>query len=193
MRTVVCIIGLTLFNCATRAQIATSLSPEVREYVKVDAPVVALVHARLVDGTGSPARDRQTILLRDGKIVSVGRDGDASVPGDAKVLDVTGRTIIPGLIDMHGHMFYTAGNVFSKDGKLAAGGITLNEMVYSYPRLYLAAGVTAVRTTGSIEPYTDLNLKYWIDHGMIPGPKMDVTSPYLEGPGTMFPQIHDLT
>ncbi|PYX12289.1 MAG: amidohydrolase [Acidobacteria bacterium] len=193
MRTVVCIIGLTLFNCATRAQIATSLAPEVREYVKVDAPVVALVHARLIDGTGSAARDQQTVVIREGKILFVGRDGDPPLPRDARVLDMNGRTVIPGLIDMHGHMFYTAGNVFTKDGKLAAGGITLNEMVYSYPRLYLASGVTAVRTTGSIEPYTDLNLKKWIDEGMIPGPKMDVTSPYLEGPGTMFPQIHELT
>src|SRR2546425_5904649 len=110
MRTVVCIIiGLTLFNCATRAQIATSLAPEVREYVKVDAPVVALVHARLVDGTGSPARDQQTVVIREGKVLAVGRDGDAPLPPDAAVLNMTGRTIIPGLIDMHGHMFYTAG------------------------------------------------------------------------------------
>ena len=138
--------------------------------------MVALVHARLIDGTGSAARDQQTVVIREGKILFVGRDGDPPLPRDARVLDMNGRTVIPGLIDMHGHMFYTAGNVFTKDGKLAPGGITLNEMVYSYPRLYLAAGVTAVRTTGSIEPYTDLNLKKWIDQGMIPGPKMDVSA-----------------
>ena len=175
-----------------RAQTATSLSPEVREYVKVDAPTVALAHVRLIDGTGSPARDDQTILIRDDKIQSIS-DSKTSLPSDAKLIDLHGRSVIPGLIDMHGHMFYTAGNVFTKEGKLAAGGITLNEMLYSYPRLYLAAGVTSVRTTGSIEPYTDLNLKKWIDSGIVPGPKMDVTSPYLEGAGTMFPQMHELT
>src|SRR5207245_11172346 len=147
MRTVVCIIGLTLFNCATRAPLATALAPEVREYVKVDAPVVALVHARLIDGTGSAARDQQTVVIREGKILFVGRDGDPPLPRDARVLDMNGRTVIPGLIDMHGHRFYTAGNVFTKDGKLPAGGITLNERVYNYPRLYLPPGVTDVHTT----------------------------------------------
>jgi len=166
------------------------LSPDVREYVKFDSPVIAITHARVIDGTGAPARIDQTIIIRNGKIESLGA---ATIPADAKVIDATGRTIVPGLIDMHGHMFYTAGNVYHPDGSLAMGGITLNEMFYTYPRLYLAAGVTSVRTTGSIEPYTDLNLKKWIDRGMVPGPKMDVTSPYMEGEGTMFPQMHEFT
>jgi imidazolonepropionase-like amidohydrolase len=144
----------------------------------------------VIDGTGAAARDDQTILIREGKIDSV---GTVSIPSDAKVIDGTGRSVIPGLVDMHGHMFYTAGNVYHKDGSLAMGGITLNELFYTYPRLYLAAGVTSVRTTGSIEPYTDLNLKRWIDRGLVPGPKMDVTSPYMEGEGTMFPQMHEIT
>jgi imidazolonepropionase-like amidohydrolase len=166
------------------------LSPDVREYVKFEAPVIAITHARVIDGTGAAARNDQTILIRDGKIESVGAP---SIPHDAKVIDVIGHSVIPGLIDMHGHMFYTAGNVYRKDGSLVMGGITLNEMFYTYPRLYLAAGVTSVRTTGSIEPYTDLNLKKWIDRGIVPGPKMDVTSPYMEGEGTMFPQMHEIT
>ncbi|MBV8053590.1 MAG: amidohydrolase family protein, partial [Acidobacteriaceae bacterium] len=169
---------------------AAQLSPDVREYVKFDAPVIVITHARVIDGTGAAARTDQTIVIRDGKIESAGA---ATIPADAKVIDATGRSVIPGLIDMHGHMFYTAGNVYHPDGSLAMGGITLNEMFYTYPRLYLAGGITSVRTTGSIEPYTDLNLKKWIDRGMVPGPKMDVTSPYMEGEGTMFPQMHEIT
>ena len=150
---------------------------------------VFVVSRGVIDGTGTSARNDQTILIRKGKIESVGA---VDVPAEAKVIDATGRSVMPGLIDMHGHMFYTAGNVYRADGSLAMGGITLNEMFYSYPRLYLAAGVTSVRTTGAIEPYTDLNLKKWIDRGMVPGPKMDVTSPYIEGEGTMFPQMHEV-
>ena len=101
-----------LISFAATAQ----LSPDVREYLKFDAPVIAIAHARVIDGTGAAARSDQTILIRDGKIESVGA---ASIPADAKVIDATGRSVIPGLIDMHGHMFYTAGNVYRKDGNLA--------------------------------------------------------------------------
>lgn len=180
--------GAVALVCLSLAAVA-QMSPDVRDYVKLDSPVIAITHARVIDGTGTSARNDQTILIRKGKIESVGA---VEVPADAKVIDATGRSVMPGLIDMHGHMFYTAGNVYRADGSLAMGGITLNEMFYSYPRLYLAAGVTSVRTTGAIEPYTDLNLKKWIDRGMVPGPKMDVTSPYIEGEGTMFPQMHEV-
>ena len=179
-------VGMLCYSFIATAQ----LSPDVKEYVKLDSPVIAIIHARLIDGTGARARSDQTILIRDGKIQSV---GTLSIPAGANVIDLANRSVIPGLIDMHGHMFYTAGNVYRADGSLAMGGITLNQMLYTYPRLYLAAGVTTIRTTGSIEPYTDLNLKKWIDRGMVPGPRMDVTSPYMEGEGTMFPQMHEIT
>ena len=194
MRTMSAALGFFfLLSLTATAQIFSSLSPYVREYVKVDAAVVAITHARVIDGTGTPARDNQTIVVRDGKIQAVGDASTVTIPPNATVIDGVGRSLIPGIIDMHGHMFYTAGNVYKKDGTLAMGGITLNELFYTYPRLYLAAGITSVRTTGAIEPYTDLNLKKWIDRGMVPGPKMDVTSPYMEGEGTMFPQMHEIT
>src|SRR6059058_6095410 len=66
-------------------------------------------------------------------------------------------------------------------------------MSFSAPRLYLAAGVTTMRTTGSVEPYTDLALKREIDAGHLVGPHLDVTSPYLEGPGSFFIQNHQIT
>ena len=60
------------------------------------------------------------------------------------------------------------------------------------PRLYLAGGVTTARTAGSMEPYTDLELKREIDAGLRPGPKLDVTGPYLEGKGSFAIQMHAL-
>jgi len=50
-----------------------------------------------------------------------------------------------------------------------------------------------IRTAGSVEPYSDLNLKRDIDQGKIPGPEMDVTAPYVEGKGSIFPQMHELS
>src|SRR5438309_6330713 len=161
--------------------VAQNLSPEVKEFVKLDAPIVVLQHVRVIDGTGSPAREDQTIVLASGKIESVANAASASVPKGSQVLDLHGYSVLPGLVGMHDHMFYPVGNVI------------FGEMAFSFPRLYLAGGVTTIRTTGSLEPYTDLELKNAIDAGKIPGPKMHVTGPYLEGAGSWALQLHQLT
>lgn len=168
-----------------RAQTWDSLAPGVREFAKVSAPVIALTHARVIDGTGAPARTNQTIIISGGKIQSIGDSASISVPAGAQVLDLTNKTVIPGLVGMHEHMFYPAG------GRTAVA--MYNEMGFSFPRLYLANGVTSIRTTGSIEPYTDLELKELIDSGKLAGPKIHVTGPYLEGAGSFTPQMHGLT
>jgi imidazolonepropionase-like amidohydrolase len=168
---------LLMVGCAA----GQTLSPEVRNFVKVDAPAVALTHVRVIDGTGAAPLEDQTIVLRKGKIESLGAASSAKVPSDAQVLDLHDYSVIPGLVGMHDHMFYPMGNVI------------FGEMGYSFPRLYLAAGVTTIRTTGSIEPYTDLELKKRIDSGVMPGPKMHVTGPYLEGAGSWAPQLHQLS
>ena len=168
-----------------RAQTADSLAPGVREFVKVSAPEIALTHARMIDGTGSPARNDQTIIISGGKIQSIGDSASTSVPAGAQVIDLTGKTVIPGLVGMHEHMFYPAG------GRTAVA--MYNDMGFSFPRLYLANGVTSLRTTGSIEPYTDLELKKLIDAGKLAGPKIHVTGPYLEGAGSFTPQMHELS
>jgi len=160
---------------------AQTLSPEVKEFVKADAPIVALEHVRVIDGTGGAAREDQTVVLATGKIESIADASSASVPKDAQILDLQGYSVIPGLVGMHDHMFYPMGNAI------------FGEMAYSFPRLYLAGGVTTIRTTGSLEPYTDLETKKQIDAGKIPGPKMHVTGPYLEGPGSFAVQLHQLT
>jgi imidazolonepropionase-like amidohydrolase len=156
-------------------------SPEVRAFVKIDAPVVALTHVRVIDGTGAAARDDQTIILNKGKIESVAPASTANVPKDAQVLDLRGYCVIPGLVGMHDHMFYPIAPA------------SFGEMSYSFPRLYLAGGVTTIRTTGSLEPYTDLEIRNAIESGKMPGPKMRVTGPYLEGAGSWAVQLHQLT
>ncbi|HLK34418.1 MAG TPA: amidohydrolase family protein [Terriglobales bacterium] len=185
-------VFLLLISTLALAQSASSLSPEVRQYVKLDAPVIALTHVKVIDGTGAPARADQTIVISDGKILAVGDAGSASVPSGAKVLELPGYSVIPGLVMMHEHLFYAAGLARNLDGSVAQP-IILKELGFSFPRLYLAAGVTFLRTAGSLEPYTDLNIKQMIDAGKMPGPKIDVTGPYLEGPHSFFAQMHFLT
>jgi imidazolonepropionase-like amidohydrolase len=172
---------LLLFVYA-RAQSPQTLSQEVQDFVSVDAPVVALTHVRLIDGTGAAPRDEQTIVITKGKILLIGNAGSVQVPAEAKVIDLTGKSVMPGLVMLHEHMFYPAGRL-----------VLFNELGWSFPRLYLAGGVTTLRTAGSVEPYTDLNLKKLIDVGRIPGPHMNVTGPYLDGAGSFATQFHVLT
>ena len=175
------VVGILLMLACSATLTAQVLSPQVRGFVKVSAPVVALTHVRVIDGTGAAAREDQTLVISKGKIESVSDAASQNIPKDAQVLDLQGYSVIPGLVGMHDHMFYPVGN-----------GI-FGEMAFSFPRLYLAGGVTTIRTTGSLEPYTDLELKKQIDKGETPGPKIHVTGPYLEGAGSWALQLHQLT
>src|SRR5262249_16379104 len=143
--------------------------------------VLALTNVRVIDGTGAPARDRQTIIVRDGMIAAVGDASSTTAPAGARVLDLQGRTVIPGLVMLHEHMFYPSG-----------GGAIYNEQGFSFARLYLAGGVTTMRTGGNMAGYADLNIKRGIDAGQLVGPTMDATAPYLEGPGLPIPQVKAL-
>jgi len=153
--------------------------------VKVDAPVVALTHVRAIDGSGAAPLEDQTILIEGGRIRAIGNVAKTPTPAGAKVVHLPGYTVIPGLVGMHGHMFYPS--------YVTPGLYLANNLAFSAPRLYLACGVTTMRTAGSIEPYTDLNLKKLIDKGKMPGPQIYVTSPYLEGPGAFTPHLHELS
>jgi hypothetical protein len=94
----------------------------------------------------------------------------------------------------HDHLFYTAAREVQRTSPAGLEpGLVVNEIPFSAPRRYLAAGVTTLRTTGSIEPYTDLKVRSRIEAGAMPGPDLDLTAPYLEGRGTIFAQMHELS
>ncbi|HEX8847232.1 MAG TPA: amidohydrolase family protein [Pyrinomonadaceae bacterium] len=179
--TSLCLILLLVQGARAQAP-QTRFAPEVQDFVSVDAPVIALTHARVIDGTGSAAKEDQTIIIAGGRIQRLGSSVNTQIPDNTKIIDLKGKTVLPGLVMMHEHMFYPAGRL-----------VLFNEMGWSFPRLYLACGVTTLRTAGSIEPYTDLNIKRLIDGGRIPGPKMRVTGPYLEGVGSFVTQLHQIT
>jgi imidazolonepropionase-like amidohydrolase len=179
------LMGALIFGGQAFAQGQTQFTPLVQKYIEVNSPVVALEHVTVIDGTGAAAQADQTVILSGGKIQTIGPAASTVAPEGAKVLDLTGYTVIPGLVGMHDHLFYPDGE--------RGFPILYSELGYSAPRLYLAGGVTTLRTTGSLEPYTDLELKKLIDTGKLPGPDMVVTGPYLEGQGAFTPQMHELT
>ena len=172
MRFLIATFAVLVAALPCAAQPADTLSDAVRQFVEVAEPTVALTGVQVVDGTGRPAASGQTILIQDGRIAAVGSDAEVEVPDDARVLALAGHTVVPGFIGLHDHTFYmTRGR-----------RVQLN---FSAPRLYLASGVTTIRTTGAFSPYSELNLKRSIQEGREIGPRMFITGPYLSGTGAM--------
>ena len=152
----------------------------VRQYIRTDSSLIVLTHVRVIDGTGAPARENQTLVIRDGTITGLGNDASVAVPAGALVMDLTGKSVIPGLVQVHEHLFYPTGP-----------GIYAN-LAESFTRLYLAGGVTSMRTGGNMNGYGELAIKRAIDAGQKPGPWIDATAPYLEGPGLNLGQVREL-
>ena len=171
------LLTLSAILFAQRAPVGNA----VRQFVKVDTPVIVLTHARLIDGTGAAPRENQTIVLRDGKITAIGTaDSVNSNPAEnVTTIDLTGKTVLPGLVMLHEHLYYPTGpNVYGQLGQ-------------SFIRLYLAGGVTTMRTAGNTNGVMDLKLKEGVDAGTFAGPTIDATAPYLNGENT-FLQMHAL-
>ncbi|MGI8770615.1 MAG: amidohydrolase family protein [Acidobacteriaceae bacterium] len=179
-------VTICLLILSTLAIAQTAPDP-LAPYIAVSAPVIALTHVEVIDGTGAAALADQTLVIDHGKIASIGPSASAQAPAGAKILDLRGHSVFPGLVGMHEHLFYT------EPGSRGLHQFAVGEALETAPRLYLAAGVTTARTTGSVEPYADLNIKKEIDAGKIPGPDLDVTGPYLEGSPALILQLHALT
>ncbi len=128
-------------------------------------PRLALVDARVIDGTGNPAVTGQTLLIEDGIIKLVGNTNEIKVPDD--YLQIEGKTIIPGFVGMHNHL-HMPGIPFL--GESAA-------------MLYLAAGVTTMQTCGSADPEAELDLAAKIARREADGPHIIPSAPYITGPG----------
>ena len=163
--------ALTGLLCSSTA-LAAQERPEPRgqalQFVSVNAPVVALTHARVVDGTGVAALADQTIIVRGARIEAIGPSASTRVPDGARVVDLNGHTVIPGLVGLHEHTWF--------------GGMRRSTpMTVSGPLLYLAMGVTSAMTAGSQFPYHELNMKRAVDAGTIAGPRFYVTGPYFTG------------
>jgi imidazolonepropionase-like amidohydrolase len=176
------LLALACLLCALPGS-AQPPRPAAPDPIRERGPLIAIEHVTLIDGTGAPARANQTLLIDHGRIAALGTDGSVTLPAGTREIDGSGKTVIPGLVGMHEHMFRPA----SVDGPFIA-----NEMFASFPPLYLASGVTTARTAGSMDPYGDLGIRREIEAGRLIGPDLDLTTPYLEGPPPMIPQFHPL-
>jgi imidazolonepropionase-like amidohydrolase len=174
-------LALASLLTAAPATAADSKPPADKDFIAYDQPLIAFIHANIIDGTGAKIMRDQTLVIDKGRVTALGKSSKIKVPQDAKVIDAQGKTLMPGFVMVHEHMFYPA------------GGVEYNEMSYSFPRLYLAGGTTTMRTAGSMMPYADINVRDAINAGKVIGPDMDVTGPYLNGPGLPIPAVHVLS
>ncbi|HEY6899407.1 MAG TPA: amidohydrolase family protein [Puia sp.] len=162
--------------------LAQDYTPELKNYIKYPATTkTAITDVTLIDGTGAAPKEHQTVLIENGKITQIGPADKITLPQDAAKIDGAGKTLIPGLVMLHEHLYYTLP---------IDSYFNVAEMPSSFPRLYLASGVTTMRTGGSIEPFTDLALHRMIGEGKLLGPDMDVTAPYIERKGYDIPALN---
>lgn len=165
-------------------QAQTRYSEEVKRFIDYDTSILAFTHALLIDGKGNAAKPGQTIIISNGKIEWLGDDAKAVFPKGVNVIDLNGKAIMPGFVMLHEHMYISAHSVTPRYRYL-------KQLPFSFPRLYLAAGATTIRTCGSIEPYSDMRIKKDIDLGLLPGPFIELTAPYIEGKLAAFPQMKE--
>jgi imidazolonepropionase-like amidohydrolase len=135
-----------------------------------NAPLV-FTHVTVIDATGSPAQPDMTVVVKERRIVELGRSAEVQAPQGATVVDAAGKYLIPGLWDMHVHEVF--GDWLPRNEKIV-------------PPLFVANGVTGVRDMGG-----DLDvLKVWraeIAAGRLLGPRMVIAGPMLDGPVPRFP------
>ncbi len=158
------------------------LSGKVTPYVAIQDAAVAIKNVTIIDGTGGAVKYNQDLLFLENKITAIGNHGAIAIPENAKIIDGTGKTVIPGLIMLHEHLFY---------GKPYDGHYQGRHMTNTFPQMYLAGGVTTMRTAGSLEANTDLNIKNLIEQGNMVGPTIDVSTPHVERLG-FIPQLQSL-
>ena len=177
------LLGIACFFI-TAAFSQTTFSDETKRYIEYNDSITVFKTALLIDGKGNPTRPQQTVVISNGRIDWTGDDSKAVIPKNAKIIDLNGKALMPGLVMLHEHMYISAHSVTPPYPNI-------KQLPFTFPRLYLAGGATTIRTCGSIEPYSDLRIKKDIDQGLYPGPSIELTAPYIEGKSSFFPQMKE--
>lgn len=175
---IVCLLAAPVFS-------QIKFSDETKKYIEYHDSITVFKNALLIDGKGGAAKPHQTVIIINDRINWIGDDTKAIIPKVARTIDLNGKTLMPGLVMLHEHMYISAHSIETSQA-------LAHQLPATFPRLYLAAGATTIRTAGNIEPYSDMNIKKDIDAGKIPGPSIEATAPYMEGNQSVFQQMNKL-
>ena len=181
----VLLTGLCLFPFA-RVCAQTTLQPGVQKYVRVQAPKVVLEHVRVIDGTGHAAVEDQNVVIEGGKITAITAGADVAGAKETMVLDLHGLFGVSGhRRDAQSSLLYRAAELDSQWN--AEDPLVVPQMTFSAPRLYLAGGVTTMRTTGSVETVCRSQSENRHRRGISDGPHIDVTGSVPGGQRQLLP------
>ncbi|MEP7347152.1 MAG: amidohydrolase family protein [Gemmatimonadaceae bacterium] len=153
-------------------------------------PPVLLRPARVYDGVSDRSREGAVVLVQDDKIVGYGAPGEVTVPKDARIVDLPGLTLLPGLMDAHSHVLLHPYNEASWDDQVLHEPLGMRvARATVHLRNTLMAGFTTLRDLGTEGAgYADVGLKRAIEAGVIPGPRLLVTTRAIVGTGSYGPK-----
>src|SRR5438132_11870541 len=137
-----------LCSAIAGAQPLDALGPDVRNLLRLTTPKVILEHVQIIDGTGAAPSADKNIHIEGGKISAISAGADQSPSDGTTILDLRGHSVMPGIVGMHDHLYFYARPNLEADGSFDGPSVPL-EMSFSGPRLYLASGVTTIRTAGT--------------------------------------------
>ena len=196
MRPLFLVLTLAVFACLVASPDLRVFAQERGRADQASQPSVLIRAARVFDGVNDQAHEGWAVLVTGRTIAAAGPADEVSVPSNARVIDLPGTTLIPGLIDAHSHIFLHPYNETLWDDQVLKEPAAYRTIAATiYCRRTLEAGFTALRDMGTEGAgYADVSLQRAINEGRIPGPHLYVstlaivaTASYGPGPSGYAP------
>lgn len=176
---------------ALSAAVAQLAAQSTAQRVPAPPPTVYFLKAaRVFDGVSAQTREGWVVRVRGDKIDAVGPAADITAPPEAKTIDLGTATLMPGLIEAHSHVLLHPYSETSWNDQVAREALGLRvARATNHLRATLMAGYTTIRDLGTEgAAYADVGLKQAVDQGIIPGPRMIVTTRAIVATGSYGPK-----
>src|SRR6266581_1152016 len=161
------------------------------------APSIALKPARVFDGAARAAREGWIVIVKGERIAAAGPADEVKVPDDARVIELPGATVLPGLIEAHAHLLLHPYNETSWNDQVLKEPLALRVCrATNHAKSTLLAGFTTIRDLGTEgAAYADVGIKQAINQGIVPGPRLLVVTKAIVatgsyGPKGFAPELH---